>query len=101
MNYLSTLSIFIKQTTYLATLPNPKIKGFVVSQDWNFARSGGDGKGEQSRLRFTFRSPTFFPHSKPDALYHFLRFEGMVAPSIGIPYAGGSIFTGQLNSHFP
>jgi hypothetical protein len=25
MNYLSTLSIFMKQTTYLATLPNPKI----------------------------------------------------------------------------
>jgi hypothetical protein len=25
MNYLSTLSIFTKQTTYLATLPNPKI----------------------------------------------------------------------------
>jgi hypothetical protein len=24
MNYLSTLSIFVKQTTYLATLPNPK-----------------------------------------------------------------------------
>src|SRR3984885_11420064 len=24
MNYLSTLSIFMKQTTYLATLPNPK-----------------------------------------------------------------------------
>ena len=23
MNYLSTLSIFVKQTTYLATLPNP------------------------------------------------------------------------------
>ena len=25
INYLSTLSIFVKQTTYLATLPNPKI----------------------------------------------------------------------------
>jgi len=25
INYLSTLSIFMKQTTYLATLPNPKI----------------------------------------------------------------------------
>ena len=25
INYLSTLTIFIKQTTYLATLPNPKI----------------------------------------------------------------------------
>ena len=24
INYLSTLSIFVKQTTYLATLPNPK-----------------------------------------------------------------------------
>jgi hypothetical protein len=27
MNYLSTLSIFMKQTTYLATLPNPKSGG--------------------------------------------------------------------------
>ncbi len=27
INYLSTLSIFMKQTTYLATLPNPKIRG--------------------------------------------------------------------------
>jgi hypothetical protein len=26
MNYLSTLSIFMKQTTYLATLPNPDLK---------------------------------------------------------------------------
>jgi hypothetical protein len=26
MNYLSTLSIFMKQTTYLATLPNPNLK---------------------------------------------------------------------------
>jgi hypothetical protein len=25
INYLSTLSIFVKQTTYLATLPNSKI----------------------------------------------------------------------------
>jgi hypothetical protein len=77
------------------------VRGFVVRWDWNFARSGGDGKGEQAQLGFTFRSPYFFPHSKPDAFYHFLWFEGMVAPSIGIPYAGGSIFTGQLNSHFP
>jgi hypothetical protein len=27
INYLSTLSIFMKQTTYLATLPNPNLKG--------------------------------------------------------------------------
>ena len=27
INYLSTLSIFMKQTTYLATLPNSKIRG--------------------------------------------------------------------------
>jgi hypothetical protein len=26
INYLSTLSIFVKQTTYLATLPNPNLK---------------------------------------------------------------------------
>ena len=26
INYLSTLSIFMKQTTYLATLPNPNLK---------------------------------------------------------------------------
>src|SRR5271156_3863440 len=26
INYLSTLSIFMKQTTYLATLPNPDLK---------------------------------------------------------------------------
>src|SRR5580692_10607767 len=26
INYLSTLSIFMKQTTYLATLPKPKIR---------------------------------------------------------------------------
>ena len=26
INYLSTLSIFAKQTTYLATLPNPNLK---------------------------------------------------------------------------
>ena len=26
INYLSTLSIFTKQTTYLATLPNPNVK---------------------------------------------------------------------------
>jgi hypothetical protein len=26
MNYLSTLSIFMKRTTYLATLPNPNLK---------------------------------------------------------------------------
>jgi Putative peptidoglycan binding domain len=56
-----------------------------------------DGKGEQAQLGFTFRSPYFLPHSKPNAFYHYLRIEGMVAPTIGIPYAGGSIFTGQLN----
>jgi hypothetical protein len=27
INYLSTLSIFMKQTTYLATLPNSKVRG--------------------------------------------------------------------------
>jgi hypothetical protein len=26
INYLSTLSIFVKQTTYLATLPNPHLQ---------------------------------------------------------------------------
>jgi hypothetical protein len=81
MNYLSTLSIFMKQTTYLATLPNPKIRGFVVrgfvvGRDWNFDRSGGDGKGEQAQLGFTFRCPYFFPHSKPDAFYHFFAVRG-------------------------
>ncbi len=32
MNCLSTLSIFVKQTTYLATLPNPNFR-----RDWHFA----------------------------------------------------------------
>ena len=31
INYLSTLSIFMKQTTYLATLPNPKVRTVCVS----------------------------------------------------------------------
>ena len=31
INYLSTLSIFMKQTTYLATLPNPKVRTVYVS----------------------------------------------------------------------
>jgi hypothetical protein len=26
------------------------VRGFVVGWDWNFARSGGDGKGEQAQL---------------------------------------------------
>jgi hypothetical protein len=56
-----------------------------------------DGKGEQAQLGFTLRSPYFFPHSNPNAFYHFLRIEGMVAPTIGAPFIGGSIFTGQLN----
>jgi hypothetical protein len=56
-----------------------------------------DGKGEQAQLGFTFRSPYFFPHSKPNSFYHFLRIEGMIAPTIGVPFPGGSIFTGQLN----
>jgi hypothetical protein len=32
MNYLSTLSIFMKQTTYLATLPNKARKALVLTQ---------------------------------------------------------------------
>src|ERR1700739_2882652 len=31
INYLSTLSIFMKQTTYLATLPNPNLKATEMS----------------------------------------------------------------------
>jgi hypothetical protein len=31
INYLSTLSIFMKQTTYLATLPNPNLKANGMS----------------------------------------------------------------------
>ena len=31
INYLSTLSIFVKQTTYLATLPNPNLKANGMS----------------------------------------------------------------------
>ena len=30
INYLSTLSIFMKQTTYLATLPNPKVERYEI-----------------------------------------------------------------------
>src|ERR1700726_3880953 len=32
INYLSTLSIFMKQTTYLATLPNPNLKAIGYFQ---------------------------------------------------------------------
>ena len=31
INYLSTLSIFMKQTTYLATLPNPNLRQMNVT----------------------------------------------------------------------
>jgi hypothetical protein len=52
INYLSTLSIFMKQTTYLATLPNPKSEanecvydGAVL--DGSRSRFGPGGKGGQ------------------------------------------------------
>ena len=39
INYLSTLSIFMKQTTYLATLPNSKIRGkYAALEDGPRAR---------------------------------------------------------------
>jgi hypothetical protein len=34
INYLSTLSIFMKQTTYLATLPNPNLKASECHCFW-------------------------------------------------------------------
>jgi hypothetical protein len=43
MNYLSTLSIFMKQTTYLATLPNPKSEANKCIYHGAVRDAGADG----------------------------------------------------------
>jgi hypothetical protein len=42
INYLSTLSIFMKQTTYLATLPNPKAGTVTRGPVTSFGKQCGD-----------------------------------------------------------
>src|ERR1700733_7504981 len=75
INYLSTLTIFMKQTTYLATLPNCRFR----RSGWRrYCDTTNNASGEAERSKLTLQlvdAVSVHPNQRVEELWRGVRFE--------------------------